>query len=310
MLLTALSFSILLLPVHGQVLTLQSVAATQPATSDVTPVETTRQTSPPEIENPVDPASLLPDLRPLSPAKASLLGGTVAKLDRVQDRIAVQVFGGGKVKVFFDPRTHIFSNGTPATIADLHQGDRVYIDTVLDGDKVFARTINLKNAVPAGSSQGMVMSYSAEKGELQVRDMLSPTPVRIQINSSTRIIRDDHSLDNHSSDNHAASVSDLVPGTLVALKFGSQKDGRGVAQEVAILAVPGSNFAFAGEVVGLDLSAARLVVSSITDHKTYEIYLDPASVHVVDDLHLGSQVSVMTNFDGSRYIARSLTVTK
>jgi hypothetical protein len=295
---TALSLSALL-PVQGQLAASQSVVSTQPA-GDLTPITATAQPAPPDPDNPIDPASLLPDLRPLSPAKASLLGGTISRLDRVQDKIAVQVFGGGKVSIFFDPRTNIFSNGTPATIADLRQGDRIYIDTVLDGSRVFARSINLKTTASVGESQGVVVSYRADKQEVLVRDSLSPNPLKVRLDSGTHILRD----------GHAATAADLVPGTLVAVKFGSQKDGGGLAREMSILAVPGSNFTFAGEIVGLDLSTARLVVNSMTDHKTYEICLDPASVPVNDDLHLGAQVTVVTNFDGTRYIARNVTVTK
>jgi hypothetical protein len=301
---TALSFSTLVLPLHGQLRASQSVASSQPE-ADLTPTTITAQPADPDPDNPIDPASLLPDLRPLSPEKASLLGGTISRLDRVQDKIAVQVFGGGKVNIFFDPRTHIFSNGAPATVADLRQGDRIYIDTVLDGSKVFARSINLKTAVSVGESQGVVVSYRADKQEVLVRDLLSPNPLKVRLDSGTRIIRD----------GHAATGADLVPGTLVAVKFnsqkfGSQKDGGGLAREMSILAVPGSNFTFAGEIVGLDLSTARLVINSMTDHKTYEIYLEPASVSVNNDLHLGAQVTVVTNFDGARYIARNVTVTK
>src|SRR5260370_29398898 len=46
-------------------------------------------------ETMVDPLSLVPDLPKLPPAKASLIGGNIGKLDRVRDQITVQVFGGG-----------------------------------------------------------------------------------------------------------------------------------------------------------------------------------------------------------------------
>jgi hypothetical protein len=45
-----------------------------------------------------------------------------------------------------------------------------------------------------------------------------------------------------------------------------------------------------------------------TDGKTYEVYLEPSSVSVDDKLRVGVDVTAETHFDGSRYIARSLTV--
>src|SRR5579864_8011655 len=49
-------------------------------------------TRPPDdiSETSIDPASLLPDLPPLPKAKASLIGGTIGRLDRVRDQITVQ----------------------------------------------------------------------------------------------------------------------------------------------------------------------------------------------------------------------------
>ena len=39
----------------------------------------------------------------------------------------------------------------------------------------------------------------------------------------------------------------------------------------------------------------------------YEIYLDP-SAPPDDDLHPGAMVTVVTDFQGSRYVARTLTI--
>jgi len=246
----------------------------------------------------VDPASLLPDLPSLAPAKASLVGGTVQKLDRVRDQITVQVFGGGKMKIFFDTRTHIYEGSRQASTSDLHRGDRVYVDTILDGSIVFAKTIRLKTTASAGESQGIVMSYRVDKNELVLRDILSPRPLKIRLTSQTSIVHGDHS----------ASASELVSGTLVAVKFGAQQDGSDVAREVSVLAVPGASFAFAGRITGLDLRLGLLTLTSMTDHKTYEIYFDPSVVATDDNLRQANDVTVLARFDGSRYVARSVTV--
>jgi Domain of unknown function (DUF5666) len=245
----------------------------------------------------LDPASLLPDLPSLPPAKASLVGGTVQKLDRVRDQITVQVFGGGKMKIFFDTRTHIYEGSRQASTSDLHLGDRVYVDTILDGSTVFAKTIRLKTTASAGESQGIVVSYRVDKNELVLRDVLSPRPLKIRLTPQTSIVYGDPS----------ASKSELVPGTLVAVKFGPQQDGSDLAREVSVLAVPGASFAFAGRVTGLDLRLGLLTLTSVTDNRTYEIYFDP-SVITDDNLRQANDVTVLTRFDGSRYVARSVTV--
>jgi len=100
-----------------------------------------------------DPATLLPDLPAVPRAKATLIGGTVERLDRVRDQVTVRVFGGGKMNVLFDPRTHVYRGEAEATIADLRNGERVSIDTILDGSTVFARNIRLKATVAQGEKK-------------------------------------------------------------------------------------------------------------------------------------------------------------
>jgi hypothetical protein len=243
----------------------------------------------------VNPASLLPLPPALSRTKVSLIGGTVYKLDRIRDQFTLQIFGGGKMKIYFDPRTHIYKDGVEASVADLRRGDRVSIDTILDGSTVFARTIRLKGAA-GGEGQGIVVSYREDKGELQIRDALSPVPLKLHLTNKTRVT--DHGK--------PASASALMRGTLVSVTFGSAKDGRAVADEILVLATPGASFTFVGQISALDLSTGLLVLTSATDGKTYEIYLDPSLSG--DNLRQAAEVTVHTRFDGSRYVAQNLTV--
>jgi len=258
-----------------------------------------KRTQPDEnaAEATLDPASLLPDLPSLPRAKATLIGGTIAKLDRIQDQLTLQVFGGRKMKIAFDTRTRIYLDGVLGSAADLKPGARAYVDTVLNNGAVFARNIRLKTGAPAGESRGVVLAYRADNGELTVRDRLSPEPLKVRLTASTRLVQGDH----------AASTGDLQPGTLVDLKFDAQLGGHDVVDQVSVLAVPGTSFTFAGQVIGLDLHRALLVLDSSTDHKTYEISLDP-SLTIDDNLHIGAVVTAIANFDGSRYLAHSLSV--
>lgn len=270
-------------------------ASSAPATtrSSVTPVAVT----PENADIVVDPASLLPDLPTLPPTKASLIGGTIQRVDRVRDELTVQVFGGGKMKVFFDTRTHIYNGSALGATPDLRVGDRVYLDTILDAGNIFARNIRRATQTTGGKSQGVVISYQSGKNELLLRDLLSPEAVKLRVTPNTQIVQD----------GHVAYASQLVPGTLVDVDFVAQKDDRD-AQKISILAVPGTDFTFAGVVTSLDLHIGLLVLTSQTDRKTYEIYLDPAAITVDDGLHAGANVTTVARFDGSRYVARTLTV--
>ena len=164
----------------------------------------------------------LPELPPASSHnKVSLIGGTVEKLDLVKDEFTVQVFGGGKLNIYFDPRSHIYSNGSEASISSLRVGDRVSIDTMLDGGNIFARTIRLKGPTNGGESQGVVVSYAASSGQLILRDRISPQPLRLRITSQTRVMEAGRSV----------SLSQLVNGTLVAVKFDPQNSGRDVMRK-------------------------------------------------------------------------------
>jgi hypothetical protein len=245
----------------------------------------------------VDPASLLPDLPPVPRANATLVGGTLEHLDRVRDQLTVRVFGGGQVKALFDPRTHVYRGTKEVTLADLRQGERVYLDTILDGSNVFARTIRLKAQAAVGESQGIVLRYRANRNDLSIRDGLSPAPVQVRLSPSTRFLQGGRQV--------ASSV--LVPGTLVAVTFDSQGNGHDVAREISILALPGTRYIFSGEVVHLDLRQGLLVLNSSTDHKTYEVYLNPSSTPD-ENLQPGAVVTAETNFENSRYVVRNLTI--
>jgi hypothetical protein len=288
---TALILSVVM---FAQVGPEESVSSAQPSiTLANEPADTSAST-----EIALDPASLLPDLPPLSPGKATLVGGTIDRVDRVQDQLTVRVFGGEKMKIVFDPRTRIYRDGAPATAADLRQGDRVYVDTVLNGNAVFARNIRLKTGPPVGESQGIILSFNRERNELTIRDLLSPHALKVRLSASTRILQGDRS----------ASASQLVNGSLVAIKFGAQRDGRDLAQEISVLAVPGATFTFAGQVTSLDLRTGLLVLTSSANHKAYEIYIDPSKIAIDDNLRQGADVTVLTRFEDNRYVARSLTV--
>lgn len=276
-----------------------STSNSQPA--DTAPAEGIKpDTSQPAEESSsivVDPASLLPDLPPVPKADATLVGGTIGRLDRVHDELTVHVFGGGQVKALFDPRTRVYRGSREVTIADLQPGERVYLDTILDGTTVFARAIRLSPATASGESQGVVLRYRPERGQLTIRDGLAPMPVQVAVDSSTRVSQGGRPVSPHL----------LVPGALIRVNFDSRGHDHGVAREIAILALPGTRYTFTGQVVHIDLRQGLLVINSSTDHKTYEIYLNPSTTPD-DNLQPGAIVTVEANYQDSRYVAGNIAI--
>jgi len=242
-----------------------------------------------------DPASLLPDLPKVPSAKATLVGGVIERIDNVRDRLTVRVFGGGRMIVLFDPRSRIFRGTAHARISDLHEGERVYLDTMLDGSTIFARNIHLSATQALGETQGLVLDYRAD--ELTIRDVISPKPIKLRMDSSTRLTQNDREV----------SASALLPGSLIAVRFVPESGSREKAREISILASPGVRYTFAGQIAHLDLRTGLVVLYSSTDRKTYEIYLDP-SLAIDDKLQAGAIVTAVTSLDGSRYVAHSLTI--
>jgi hypothetical protein len=250
----------------------------------------------PDADIVADPASLLSNPPPVPSAKPTLVGGTIGKLDRVRDRITVNVFGGGRVNILFDPRTRVFVGRANGSTADLAEGERVYLDTILDGSTVFAKTIRVEKKAATGESQGIVLKYVPDRNELTIRDAISPAPMRVRLLSETRFVQGDRTI----------PASALLPGSLVAVRFDSEEN-HDVAREIFILALPGTAYTFAGLVTFLDLRSGLLVLTSSTDHKSYEIFLD-SSVAPDENLHPGATVTVVANFQDSRYVARNVSV--
>jgi Domain of unknown function (DUF5666) len=226
-----------------------------------------------------------------------MIGGTLDRIDMVRDRVTVRLFGGGKESILFDPRTQVYRGGKAVTVADLHEGERIYLDTILDGSTVFARTIRLTAAHATGTSQGVVVKFRSNEGELVLRDALSPNPVDVRVNPSTRVTQGDRPV----------PISAIVPGTLISIRFSLEGNAHNTATEISILAQPGTRYTFSGQVVHIDLRSGLLVLNSSTDHKTYEVYLPP-SITPDEGLQPGVTVQVATDFDGERYVVRNVTV--
>jgi len=236
------------------------------------------------------------DPPPLPKAKVSLLGGTIAKLDMVRDRMTVKAFAGHDVPLTFDTRTKFFLNDVPVSQREIKPGQRVYVDTMLNGDKVFAKSIWIQTEAAAGNGRGQVLGFDSGDNVLTVRDEVSSQPMKFRVTPET-VLR---------SGNATRPVTTLKPGSLVTLTFGPQQGKYGTVKEISLTAEPGQVFSFFGTITFIDLSRQMIAVANRNDQKTYDISLGPIPSGVIRSLHEGSEVGVSAVFDGKQYVAREL----
>lgn len=238
-----------------------------------------------------DPDKLF-DLPPLKDSRASLIGGTLASVDRVRDRLLIHPFGRSELRIAFDPRTQFLRGSKVARAQDLRPGDRIYVETVLNGTTVFAKTVHLPETSAGGSTQGQILDYDASRGDLTISDELSSQPARFRVSSNTTI-----------------SGGSLTPGALVQLSFAPGQD-HPVAREIKVLIAPGAVSTFSGRITALDLTAQELVLVSTTDGNRYQIQFNPAAVEAdtLARLQEGATVNIAARFDGQGYVAENLTV--
>lgn len=247
---------------------------------------------------PSQPPDPLLDVPPMPEGTVSLIGGTVKSVDQVRDKLLVRVFGGKVLKMAFDERTHIYRDGAETTQLGIHKGDRVYVDTMLDGPWVFARNIRVETSAIVADSTGQVVSVNRHEGTVSLRDSVLAQTVIFQVDDKTSLRRDQQPV----------SLSELTPGSLVAVKFAPERTHRGVAREVVILAAPGMQFTFAGKVAYLDLRSGILSLANQADGKTYDLNFSPRRVDKLDALGVGSQVTVQATFERAGYRADSVTI--
>lgn len=255
-----------------------------------TTVKTTADTT---SKKPVDTDPVF-GVPPLPKGVTTLVGGTVTGIDGVHNRLGVKVFGGGKWTVAFDERTHFYRDGAETTFEKIKKGDRVYVDTMLDNHQIFARNVHVVTHTGPADASGQVTAFN--NGQVTLRDDLSAEPVQFQVNGNTQVKRN----------GVASSISEIQPGSLIAVQFSPSGVNRGSAQEVTILASPGQTFTLFGKVTNLDLRNNQIAVQNEVDQKTYDIELDRG--RLPQNLIVGSQVTVAAVFDGRQYKANSIEV--
>lgn len=242
------------------------------------------------------------EVPPLPKSKVTLIGGTVRGIDQIRNRMTVEPFGNhARMKFIFDERSHIYRDGVETTQLAIKKGDRVYVDSQLDGPKMFARNVRLVTQLTPADADGQLLSYDQRNGVISMRDRLSSQSIRFSVNAATRISK---------ADDQAGSPADLQPGALVSVEFAPDRSNRGIAQTIKVLALPGAQFRFAGAITHLDVKSKSMAIENTSDGKNYEVGFERADVTGRDDLAVGAEVNVVATFQGDKYLAREISVTQ
>jgi hypothetical protein len=246
------------------------------------------------------------DLPPLPNApkgKSTIIGGEIRALDPILDQFTLKVFGQKSVNILFDARTQIFRDGMKIKLADLRLGEHASVQTILDGTRVFAISIHMLSKTPEGEAQGHIQSYDSGTQVLVLRSAMSRDPIRLLVGANTTVSREGQLAFTSAQ----SGRSDLVNGALISAKFQSDKTGKAVANQIVILAVPGTAFVFSGELTYFDIPSGSLVVLDPRDDNSYSIVFDAARFPASQSLRRGQHVRVSASFDGSRYVASEIT---
>lgn len=227
--------------------------------------------------------------------KVGLVRGVVKRLDPIHDQLVIHSFGGGDLKVNFDPRTQLLPENKPMLLTSLPAGSVVSVDTVMENGKLFARSVRTN---PSGSIavelSGQVVRYNVEKSELTLRDPLTPDNISLRITPGTVFVKG----------GQQSSVQALSEGMLVKVYFSPAEH---VANNVEILAARGSLFTFEGRVISVDLRSRTVALSNDTDQSIRELSFGSLDPDAMRSLREGATVNIEAEFDGDRYNVRKVS---
>jgi hypothetical protein len=262
----------------------------------------------PSASNPAaKPAAAMADMPPMPPlpsGESTILGGAIRKIDPVLDQFSLHISGERPMTIQYDQRTQIFRNGVKIPLSDLKPADHAAVQTALDGTHVFAESIHILSQAPEGQCQGVVQGYDVHSGKLEIDSGLSPNSVSLFVPGDTPIVR----VGQPEFTAARSGQPDLIRGTLVAVTFTPDVDGRAVARHITVLAVPGSRFIFGGSISYLNLASGSLVLIDSRDGKSYQIHFSPNQFPSSAKLHIGDNVTVTASYESSRYVATTLTI--
>jgi hypothetical protein len=247
----------------------------------------------------------LPSLPSAPAGKTTVIGGVIRSIDPVLDQMTLNVYGNGKpMKVLFDERTKFYRDGVKTPLDDMKPNDHASVETLLDGDDVFAVSVHMLSQSPQGEFVGQVLGFDPRNGEVTLRNTLSGAPIKLRVEPRTTIAR----MGQPAFASTVTGTSDLMLGALISAKFEGDSRGTAVADSISILAIPGSGFYFSGNVTFLDLHAGMMAITDPRDQRNYTIAFNPSLIPASHSLLLGSRVGVTASFNGKQYVASKLEV--
>jgi hypothetical protein len=242
------------------------------------------------------------DIPRLPPGKTTIFGGAIRNFDPVRDQFTLNVVGQRPMRILFDERTRVFRDGSKIKLRDLGPEQHASVETTLDGDKVFAVSIHLLSEYGAGQYDGRVVSYNPSTGVLLIDASASREPFKVFVSANTQFSR----TGQHDFASLASGPSDLAPGSLVSIKFQARTPGKAVASAITVLAVPGSSFAFSGNIASIDLHYGSMILIDPSDQKSYKIMFNPVLFPEGRTLHAGDHVMVTAAFNGTAFVASAI----
>ena len=238
------------------------------------------------------------DLPPLPKNDVTLVGGTLLRVDRVRDRITIKPFGGRDMEIAFDLRTKILRDQAAIGPRELQAGSRVYVDTLFDGSRIFAKNIQVRSQSNCGDARGQVIANDPARGALELREEMSPAPLRMKVTPQTLIRINDRS----------AAVSEIPVGALAVVSFASGSGDRPVVCDIHVLAVPGQAFTFVGTITFVDLRSSRIAITNRSDDTSYSLSIESLSPANTRELAEGVDATIGAVFDGQNYTARTVEI--
>jgi hypothetical protein len=240
---------------------------------------------------------------PLPPGKSTILGGAIRDVDPVLDRFTLRIVGEKPLKILFDERTQVFVDGKKIPLRNLRASDHASIQTTLDGTSIFAISVHILSQAQQGEYRGEVLSYDPSTGDLQLVGGHGGEPIRVTVSSNTKFSRKGQG----SFTSAQSGPSDLQRGSLVSLQFEPDGKGSGSATNVTVLATPGSQFVFSGNLIALDMHAGTMVVLDPKDNQSYQIEFNSGTMATFPNVHPGQSVRVVTEYDGTHYLAHEVS---
>ncbi|HMG85035.1 MAG TPA: hypothetical protein VK574_04800 [Terracidiphilus sp.] len=247
-----------------------------------------------------DDVSAMP---PLPSGKSTILGGAIHDVDPVLDRFTLRIVGEKPIRILFDERTQIFLDGKKIPLRDLRPSSHASVQTILDGTAVFALSVHILSQLQPGAYRGEVASYNPSTGDLELVSGQGGQPIRLRVSNDASFAR-------KGQENFVASQSgpsDLQKGTMVSVDFEPDGKGRGTITKVTVLAIPGSQFVFSGNLIALDMHTGTMVVLDPTNNQSYQINFNSSSIASMPDVRPGQHVRVAAEYDGTRYLAHNVT---